>query len=60
MLNDEEYFEPVLKKKIEKYKFMYKDYAPLPCIEPTEEEFLEVIGKYLEFNRKKGEMESDI
>lgn len=39
---------------------MYKDYAPLPCIEPTEEEFLEVIGKYLEFNRKKGEMESDI
>ena len=41
-------------------KFMYKDYAPLPCIEPTEEEFLEVIGKYLEFNRKKGEMESDI
>lgn len=60
LLNDEEYFEPVLKKKIEKYKFMYKDYAPLPCIEPTEEEFLEVIGKYLEFNRKKGEMESDI
>ena len=60
LLNDEEYFEPVLKKRIEKYKFMYKDYAPLPCIEPTEEEFLEVIGKYLEFNRKKGEMESDI
>lgn len=53
LLQDEEFFEPVLKKRIERYKFMYKDYAPLPCIEPDESEFLDVIGKYLKFNLEK-------
>ena len=39
---------------------MYKDYAPLPNIQPKEEEFLDVIGKYLDFNFKKGFRENEI
>lgn len=60
LLQDEEFFEPVLKKRIERYKFMYKDYAPLPCIEPDESEFLDVIGKYLKFNLEKEATENGV
>lgn len=52
LLANEEYFEPPLKKRIIQHKFMYKDYAPLPDITPQEEDFLETIGKYLDFIAK--------
>ncbi|MGE7625431.1 HsdM family class I SAM-dependent methyltransferase [Viridibacillus sp. NPDC096237] len=52
LLSNSEYFEKPLKKKVVKYKFMYKDYASLPDIKPKEEDFLETIGKYLDFIAK--------
>lgn len=55
LLSNREYFEPILKKRIVKNKLMYKDYAPLPCITPSEEDFLDVIGKYLSFKLKEDE-----
>ncbi len=55
LLSNKEYFEPVLKKRVIKNKLMYKDYAPLPCITPSEEDFIEVIGKYLNFKLKENE-----
>jgi len=55
LLSNKEYFEPVLKKRVIKNKLMYKDYAPLPCITPSEEDFIEVIGKYLNFKLKESE-----
>jgi len=54
LLSEEEFFEPVLKKRIEKYKIMYKDYAPIPCIDPSKDDFLEVIGNYLDYKLQKG------
>lgn len=60
LLSNDKFFEKALKKKITKHKFMYKDYAPLPCIEPDEVDFLETIGKYLGFIANEKEKEDDI
>lgn len=60
LLANEEFFEKILKERIVRHKFMYKDYAPLPCIEPSEEDFLETIGKYLDFIAKEKEKNDDI
>lgn len=43
------YFDKILKVRLEKGKYMYKDYAQKPVTTPTEDDFIETIGNYLEF-----------
>lgn len=50
-----EYFDKILKVKLEKGKYMYKDYIEKPDTTPTEDDFIETIGNYLEFLLNKGE-----
>lgn len=57
-----EYFDKILKVKLEKGKYMYKDYIQKPDTTPTEDDFIETIGSYLEFllNVDKGVISYDI
>lgn len=57
-----EYFDKILKVKLEKGKYMYIDYAQKPDTTPTADDFTETIGNYLEFllNVDKGVISYDI
>lgn len=49
ILKNRVYFAEPLTVLLEKGKYMYRNYEPKPDIIPTEEDFMETVGEYLEF-----------
>mgnify|MGYP000893105091 FL=1 len=49
ILKNRTYFAEPLTVLLEKGKYMYRNYEPKPDIIPTEEDFIETVGAYLEF-----------
>lgn len=49
LLSNQTYFAETLKKKLEKGKYMYRDYETKLDAIPTEDDFIDTIGDYLEF-----------
>jgi type I restriction enzyme M protein len=64
ILKNRTYFDEPLTTLLVQGKYMYKDYTPKTDIIPTEEDFVETIGAYLEFllveqNRERKELNDD-